>query len=129
MKLMVLLPSAVLMDEEVSKIKAEAENGHFCLLPHHVDFVTALVPSVLTFENASGREEYLAVDHSILVKCGATVSLSTRQAVRSSQLELLRKTLEEQFRIQDEQNKAARAFEVKLEAELVRSLLKAQQNV
>ena len=44
MKLKVWLPISVLLDETVTKIKAEAENGHFCLLPHHIDFVTALVP-------------------------------------------------------------------------------------
>ena len=31
MKLKVWLPTSVLLDETVTKIKAEAENGHFCL--------------------------------------------------------------------------------------------------
>ena len=128
MRLKVWLPTAVLLDETVSKIKAEAENGHFCLLPHHVDFVSALVPGILSFVTDAG-EEYLAIDHGILVKCGAEVSVSTRRAVRAPRLELLKKTLEEQFRVQTEQNRRARAFEIKLEAELVRSLLEGQRYV
>ena len=53
MKLMVLLPTEVLIDEEARKITAEAQNGSFCLLPRHIDFVTALVPGILSFEDAS----------------------------------------------------------------------------
>jgi len=128
MKLKVWLPTSVLLDETVTKIKAEAENGHFCLLPHHIDFVTALVPGILSFVPASGDEEYLAIDHAILVKCGPNVSVSTRRAVRSPELATLKKNLEEQIRTQNEQNRKTRAFEIKLEAELVRNLLEAQRN-
>ena len=44
MRLKVLLPTKVLIDEEVTKVVAEAENGSFCILPRHIDFVSALVP-------------------------------------------------------------------------------------
>ncbi len=128
MTLKVWLPTSMLLDEPVIKIKAEAENGHFCLLPHHIDFATALVPGILSFQTSDGSEEYLAIDHAILVKCGPNVSVSTRRAVRAPELATLKKTLETQFRTQDERNRKARAFEIKLEAELVRNLLEAQRN-
>ena len=73
-------------------------------------------------------EEYLAIDHAILVKCGPNVSVSTRRAVRSPELAALKKNLVEQIRTQNEQNRKTRAFEIKLEAELVRNLLEAQRN-
>jgi F-type H+-transporting ATPase subunit epsilon len=28
---------------------AEAQNGSFCLLPHHIDFVAALAPGLLAY--------------------------------------------------------------------------------
>ncbi len=55
MRLKVLLPTEVLVDEEVVKVTAEAENGSFCLLPRHIDFVAALVPSLLSFVKAGRR--------------------------------------------------------------------------
>ena len=82
MKLGVWLPSEQMFEEEVVRIKAQAENGSFGMLPRHVDFVTALVPSVLIFQRPGQAEEYLAIDHGILVKCGPQVRLSTRNAVR-----------------------------------------------
>ncbi len=56
MKLTVRLPAQILFEEEVSRIRAEAENGWFGLLPKHIDFVTALVPGVLTFQPAANRK-------------------------------------------------------------------------
>ena len=57
MQLKVLLPTQVLVDEPVSKVVAEGEDGSFCLLPRHVDFTSALVPGLLVFEPAGGGEE------------------------------------------------------------------------
>jgi len=128
MKLKVWVPTEVFVEEEVTKIKTEAENGWFCILPRHVDFVTSLVPGVLSFELPGKRTEYLAIDHGILVKCGAEVSVSTRSAVRSSDLGTLKEAVEKQFRILDEKEKATRSFEAKLEADLVRQLIQTEKH-
>lgn len=128
MKLTVWLPTEVLLEEDVSRIKAEAENGWFGLLPRHVDFVTALVPGVMTLEPRGKPEEYLAVDRGILVKCGQQVSVSTRNAIRGTNLAELKQAAERQFQERAEREKAARALEAKLEADLVRGLLEAEKH-
>lgn len=119
MKLTVLLPTGILVDQEVTKVTAEAENGSFCLLPRHIDFLAALVPGLLSFENEAGDEEFLAVDEGILVKCGAEVTISTRNAVRGVPLGQLREAVEKRFRVLDEREQQARAVLAKLEADLV----------
>jgi len=128
MKLTVWLPAEVLLEEEVTRINAEAENGWFGLLEKHVDFVTALVPGILTFQASGKPEQYLAVDRGILVKCGREVPVSTRNAVRGTNLEELRRDVEAQFRERAERDKKARAYEAKLEADLVRRLLEVEKN-
>lgn len=128
MTLKVLLPAEILMQEEVTRIKAEAENGWLGLLPHHVDFVTALKPGILVFEPAGKPEEYLAIDHGILVKCGPEVSISTRSAVRGTNLEQLKAEVIRQFQAVEEREKTALACELKLETELVRGLLELGKN-
>jgi F-type H+-transporting ATPase subunit epsilon len=126
MRLKVLLPSEVLLDAAVTKVTAEAENGAFCLLPRHIDFVAALLPGLLSFETEDGQEEVLAVDEGILVKCGAQVLVSTRQAVRGPDLGTLRQAIDDQFRAVDEQEKKARAAAARLEADLVRRFLELE---
>ena len=127
MKLKVLLPTEVLIDEEVTKVIAEAENGSFCLLPRHIDFVAALVPGLLSFESSKGREEFLALDQGILIKCGPEVLVSTRNAVRGPDLGMLKQTVEENFRVLDEREKMARSAFAKLEANFIRRFMELEK--
>jgi F-type H+-transporting ATPase subunit epsilon len=127
MRLKVLLPTEVLLDEEVSKVTAEAENGSFCLLPAHIDFVASLVPGLLSFEATGGEEVFLAVDEGVLVKEGKNVSVSTRNAIRGPDLGRLRKTVEEKFKVLDDREKTARSAMAKIEASFVRRFLEIQR--
>jgi len=126
MKLKVLLPAEVLIEEDVTKVVAEAYNGFFCLLPRHVDFVAALVPGILSYEIGSGREVFLAVDEGILIKCSQEVLVSTRNAVRGPDLGQLRLTVVEKFEALDEREKSARSAMAKIEAGFVRRFLEIQ---
>ena len=127
MRLKVLLPTEVLLEGEVNKVVAEAQNGTFCLLPAHIDFVTALVPGLLSFEDPQGREVFLAVDEGVLVKKGQDVTVSTRNAVRGPDLGRLRETVEEQFKVLDDREKTARSAMAKIEAGFVRRFLEIQR--
>ena len=124
MRLKIVLPTEILLDAEVAKVIAEAENGTFCLLPRHVDFVAALVPGLLMFAPLSGREEYVAVDTGVLVKCGGDVLVSTRRAVRGGDLGQLKQIIDAEFLKMDEREAMARAILSKLEADTVRRFVK-----
>lgn len=127
MKLKVLLPTEILVDQEVTKVIAEAENGSFCLLPRHIDFVAALPPGILIFESAEGHEEFIAVDEGTLVKVGREVLVSTRNAVRSSELGTLKQIVEQEFRVLDDREKMAHSASAKLEADLVRRFIELRK--
>ena len=120
MKLKILIPTVVLIDREVTKVIAEAENGHFCLLPHHIDFVAALVPGILSFTTEEGKEIFVAVDEGILVKCAQEVLVSTRNAVEGNNLETLKQTVVEQFQELDEKEKLTRSVLAQFEATMMR---------
>ena len=120
MDLKILLPTQILIDQPVTKIVAEAANGSFCLLPRHVDMLTALVPGILTFQTANGDETFLAVEGGILIKCGPRVLVSTRNAFRGNSLEALRQDVAQQFYAIDEQERQARTAIARMEASLAR---------
>jgi F-type H+-transporting ATPase subunit epsilon len=124
MRLKVLTPTLIIVNQETTKVIAEAENGSFCLLPRHVDFVAALVPGILSFFNPEGQEEFVAVDEGILVKVGQEVLVSTRNAVRSLELGKLRETVAREFQVTDEREKKALAAGARLEADIVRKFMK-----
>ena len=127
MHLRVLLPTRILVDSPVIKIIAEAENGSFCLLPRHVDMVSALAPGLLTFTNNEGKEEFAAIDEGVLVKHGSEVLISVRNAVRGSDLGLLRLMITESFEALDDREKKARGALARLEADFVHRFIELRE--
>jgi F-type H+-transporting ATPase subunit epsilon len=122
-RLRVLLPDQILLDLQVQKVTAEAENGAFTLLPRHVDFVAALVPGILFYTREDEDEEYLAVDEGVLVKNGSDVRVSVLSAVRGKELGELRVIIDERARSTGEQERKARDAINKLEVDLMRRFM------
>ena len=118
--LKILLPAEILLEQEVKKIVAEAENGSFCLMPNHIDFVATLAPGLFTYERAEGGQEIMAMDVGTLVKKGSDVLVSTRNAVRAPDLGKLKQVVVQQYDILDEREKMVRSASAKLEASLIR---------
>lgn len=129
MRLKLLVPTRVMIDEEVSKIVAQAVNGSFGLLPRHIDFVAALEPGVLSFEPEGGGEQAVGIDEGLLVKCGDEVLVSVRNAVRGRDLATLREEIEREFLELDDRERAARSAVARLEAGTVRRFLQFGETV
>jgi F-type H+-transporting ATPase subunit epsilon len=120
MTLRVLLPEKVVLEREVTKVVAEGQNGSFGLLPRHVDYVEALVPGILSFVPVGDEDEgFAAVDEGVLVKCGAEVLVSVRNAVVGPELGRLEETVRSRFEQVDEREQAMRTALAKLESEVV----------
>jgi F-type H+-transporting ATPase subunit epsilon len=129
MKLKVLLPSEVLLEEEVVKVVAEAPSGHFCLLPRHIDLVSILVPGLLAYVRAGTADEvYLGVAEGLLVKCGPEVLVATVNAVRGPHLGKLREVVTRQFKTFSDREKQARSALAHLEANFIRRFLRMQDH-
>ena len=126
MKLKVLLPINVFLEEEVRKVVAEAPNGSFCLLPRHVDFVTALVPGLLSYETNQGEELFVAVNEGILVKYRQEVLVSTSNATLGRELGTFKQTVEDEFEVLNDREKTARSAMARIEAGFVRRFLEIQ---
>ena len=123
MMVKILLPSEVFFEGEAAKVNAEAANGSFCLLPRHIDFVTALVPGLMTIEDEKGAKTLLAIDEGILVKKDFEVLISTRNAVLIPEMGKGRQIVQEQFNVLDDREKASRSAAARLEADMVRRLM------
>lgn len=127
MRLRIMVPTERLIDRAVRKVTAEAINGWFCLLPRHVDFVTALVPGVLAYEDADGSEAFVAVDDAVLVKCGSEVLVSTPRAVTGVDLGHLQASVDHLFHDLDEREQLTRSAVRKLEATFMRGLMRLEE--
>jgi F-type H+-transporting ATPase subunit epsilon len=123
MNLKILLPFKIFSEKiGVLRIIAESREGSFGLLPHRLDCVAALAPGILVFETEAEGEVCLAVDEGVLVKTGADVLVSVRNAIGGMDLGKLREAVEQEFLSLDEQEKSVRSILAKLEGGFIRRL-------
>ena len=121
MNLKILLPFRIFAEKTgVTRIVAESRSGSFGLLPRRLDCVVALAPGILVFETELGGEVCMAVDEGVLVKTGADVLVSVRNAIGGTDLDKLREAVEQEFLNLDEQEKSVRSVLAKLENGFIR---------
>jgi F-type H+-transporting ATPase subunit epsilon len=128
MHLKVLLPFQVFADKtQVTRIVAETREGSLGLLPHRLDCVTALVAGILIYETDAEGEIFVAVDEGVLVKTGAEVVVSTRQAIGGADLAQLREAVELEFLTLDQLEQSTRRVMAKLETGFLRRFASFQK--
>lgn len=122
MRLLITVPTHVLLDEPVVKVVAESPEGSFGLLPRHLDLATLLVPGLLTFTRPDGEEAIVAVDHGTLIKVGDRVRVACRRALLAGDPQEAEQAVRERFLRESEREKLARAALARLEIDVVRRL-------
>lgn len=120
LNLKILLPAGVLLEQEVKKVTAEAENGYFTMLPRHIDYVAALVPGIFSYLTPDNVEHFIALDEGVVVKQGERVYVSATRAVPGDDLEQLQDIVESELKVLDESEKKARSVMSRLEADTLR---------
>ena len=78
------------------------------------------MPGILVFETEADGEVCLAVDEGILVKSGADVMVSVRNAIGGTDLGKLREAVEREFLNLDKQEQSVRSVLAKLESGFIR---------
>lgn len=127
MQVTLRLPTRTLFEGPATRLFAVAENGGFGILPNHTDFVTALVPSVLTLTTPEGDEQIFGIDEGLLVKKGHAVDVAVRRGVLGDDLDTLRETVRNTFVEMDEDERTARSALSRLEADMVRRFAELQR--
>ena len=116
MHLKILLPSEIFADKpDVVRITANTSGGSLGLLEHRLDCVAALVPGIMIYETKQDGVVYLALDEGVLVKTGANVLVSVRQAIGGEDLGKLRDAVKSTFLALDKEERSVRDAVTKME--------------
>lgn len=122
MNLKILLPYKIFANiKEVSSVVIETSAGSYGLLTQRLDCVAALVPGILTYKIKNEKEIYIAVDEGVLVKAGAEVLVSVRNAFGGVDLGELNELIKKDFSNQDEIEREVKTVIAKLERGFVYS--------
>jgi F-type H+-transporting ATPase subunit epsilon len=126
MRLTVTTPTRLVVDDNaVVALSAEDETGAFGVWPRHADFLTALVPSVVSWRRANGREQHCAVHGGLLTVSsrGTRVAVTTREAIVGDHLAELEAEVRRSFAASAERESQARTDAARLHAAAIRRIL------
>lgn len=126
--LKILLPFRVFAEKAgVKRVVAHTLAGSFGILPRRLDCTAALAPGILTYETDADGEVFVAVDQGVLVKAGADVLVSVRNAIGGADLDQLHEAVKKQFLTVGEQEKTVRAVLARMESGFIRGLREFQR--
>jgi F-type H+-transporting ATPase subunit epsilon len=111
----------------VKRIVARTPQGSFGLLPNRLDCTAALAPGILTYETEADGEVFVAVDAGVLVKAGADVLVSARNAIGGTDLDQLHEAVKREFLTLNDQERAVRSVLAKMEGGFVRKFVEFQR--
>lgn len=127
MNLKILLPFKIFADvKNITRIVMETSEGSYGLLPKRLDCVAALVPGIFTYET-DNKTHYIAIDQGLLVKAGAEVMVSVRNAIGGVDLGKLHESVEKEFKALSDSEQNIRFAMTKLESGFMYTLEKFQK--
>jgi F-type H+-transporting ATPase subunit epsilon len=125
MRLLITTPTAVVIDDrDVVAVRAEDESGSFGILNGHVDFLTALSVSVVSWRQADDRQRFCAVRRGVLsVTNGSEVAIATREAIPGDDLDRLEQVVLARFRDAIEAERIERTESLQLQMKAIRQIV------
>ncbi len=123
MRLSIVTPLSVVVDEDIASLRAEDATGSFGILPGHAPFLTALATSIVSWRQG-GRERFCAVRGGVLtVADGASVAIATREAVVGDDLATLDAEVLSRFRSQADAERVGNVEAVQLQLNAIRRMV------
>jgi F-type H+-transporting ATPase subunit epsilon len=124
MKLRIITPLSVVVDDDALSVRAEDASGNFGILPGHADFLTSLAISVVGWKRIDGVRRYCAVRRGMLSMTGGKdVAVATREAIVGDDLATLDTAVLDRFRTEIEEERSERFESVQLQINAIRRIV------
>jgi len=123
MKLRVLTPSEVILEQDVTHVTAEDPTGSLGIRPGHATLMTPLVPGIVIARSESGSQRYVAVNGGVMLVDSNTVEIVSRQAVTGTDRAELETKVVAGFEKDNDDDRANRAAFEKLRISFMRGVV------
>ncbi len=123
MKLRIVTPLSVVVDEDVDSLRAEDVSGSFGILSGHAPFLTALAISIVSWRT-SQAERFCAVRGGVLQMTGDNIiAIATREAVAGDSLETLDTEVLARFQSDADDERTDNTESVRLQLSAIRRMV------
>jgi F-type H+-transporting ATPase subunit epsilon len=122
-KLQIVTPLSVVVDEDIDSLRAEDVSGSFGILTGHAPFLTALAISIVSWRTAHS-ERFCAVRGGVLqMSDNNTVAITTREAVTGDSLATLDGDVLARFQSDADEERTDNAESVRLQLNAIRRMV------
>lgn len=123
MRLRIVTPLTVLVDENAESLRAEDASGSFGIRPGHAPFLTALAVSILSWKTA-GLERYCVLRGGVLTMTGGnTIAIATREAVAGNDLATLDAQVLARFQTDSDEERVEHVETMRLQMDAIRRMI------
>jgi F-type H+-transporting ATPase subunit epsilon len=123
MRLRIVTPLSVVVNEDAESLRAEDASGAFGILPGHAPFLTALAISIVSWRRA-GTERFCALRGGVLtVGTGSVIDIATREAVLGVDLATLDAEVLARFRSEANDERVEHAETMRLQFNAIRHMV------
>ncbi len=127
MRVRIVTPLSVVVDEDADSLRAEDASGSFGIRPGHAAFLTALSVSILSWKTA-GVERYCALRGGVLtVTGGSTIAVATREAVAGDDLATLDAQVLTRFQSDADEERVEHVEMMRLQLHAIRRMISRLQ--
>jgi F-type H+-transporting ATPase subunit epsilon len=131
MKLRIVTPLSILVDEEIDALRAEDASGSFGVLPGHAPFLTALAISIVSWRTDE-TERFCAVRGGVMTVAGTAaavtrIDIATREAIAGDDLATLDAEVLAHFQSEAEAERAEHIEAMRLQFNAVRRMVRRLQ--
>ena len=125
MKLRIVTPLSVVVEEDIGRLRAEDASGSFGILPSHAPFMTALAISIVSWRQAK-IERFCAVRGGVLTVSDGhitAIAIATREAVVGDDLAKLGAQVLARFQSDADAEKVDHVETVQLQLNAIRRMV------
>jgi F-type H+-transporting ATPase subunit epsilon len=123
MRLTIVTPLAVVVDEDIDSLRAEDASGSFGILNGHAPFLTALAISILSWKRSEGERFCAVRGGALTVSAKSHIAIATREAVAGGDLATLDAEVLSRFQSEADQERIEHVETTRLQMHVIRRMI------
>jgi F-type H+-transporting ATPase subunit epsilon len=123
MRLTIVTPLAVVVDEDIDSLRAEDASGSFGILEGHAPFLTALAISILSWKRSEGEGFCAVRGGALTVSAKSHIAIATREAVAGDDLATLDAEVLSRFQSEADQERIEHVETTRLQMHVIRRMI------
>ena len=123
MRLRIVTPLSVVVDEDIDSLRAEDASGGFGILNGHAPFLTALAISILSWKT-KGAERFCALRGGVMtVGAASAINVASREAVTGGDLATLDREVLARFQSDADSERSEHTETMRLQFDVIRRMV------